>query len=75
MKNQNCPNVDRLIVCILLDLIDLTLIPLGIDFNSPRRSALGWYHLLWRLGPLTRALNYRTGSGSDLAVATHSIAF
>ncbi len=30
-----CPNVDRVIVC-MLDLIDLTPMPVGIDFNSPR---------------------------------------
>jgi len=33
MKNHYCPNVDRLIVCILLDLIDLTPMHVGIDFN------------------------------------------
>jgi hypothetical protein len=36
MENQYCPNVDRLIVFILLDLIDLTPMHLGIDFNSLR---------------------------------------
>jgi hypothetical protein len=34
MKNQYCPNVDRFIACILLDLIELTRIHVGIDFNS-----------------------------------------
>jgi hypothetical protein len=29
-----CPNVDRLVDCILLDLIDLTPMHVGIDFNS-----------------------------------------
>ena len=33
-----CPNVDRLIVCILLYLIDLTPMHVGIDFNSLRRK-------------------------------------
>src|SRR6266536_2117883 len=35
-----CPNVDRPIVCILLDLIDLTSMHSGIDFNSLRLTAL-----------------------------------
>jgi len=44
--------VKRLIVCILLDLLDLTTMPVGIDFNSPRLTAAirlagstGRYHL------------------------------
>jgi hypothetical protein len=38
MRNDKyyCPNVDWLIVCILLDLIELTPMRVGIDFN-PRR--------------------------------------
>jgi len=52
MKNQNRPNVDRLIVCILFDLIDLMFMAVGIDFKLRRVL-----------------LNYRTGSGSDLAVS------
>ena len=34
-----CPNVDRLIVCILLDLIDLPLMHIRIDFNSLRSNS------------------------------------
>ncbi len=33
MENQYCPNVDRPIVGILLDLIDLAPMHAGIDFN------------------------------------------
>jgi hypothetical protein len=33
-----CPNVDRLVVYILLDLIELTPMHVGIDFNSLRRN-------------------------------------
>ena len=34
-----CPNVDWLIVCILLDLIELTPMRVGIDFNSQRLTS------------------------------------
>src|SRR6266542_6875421 len=37
---RNCPNVNRPIVCILLDLIYLTSMHSGIDFNSLRLTAL-----------------------------------
>ena len=47
-----CPNVERPIVCIVLDLIDLTTMPVGLDFNSPRLTpairlagSTGRYHL------------------------------
>src|SRR5712691_4982922 len=47
-----CPIVERPIDCILLDLIDLTTMPVGLDFNSPRLTAAirlagstGRYHL------------------------------
>src|SRR2546422_1885509 len=33
MTNQYCPNVDRLVSCILLNLIELTPMRFGIDFN------------------------------------------
>jgi hypothetical protein len=33
------PNVDWVIVCILLDLIELTPMRVGIDFNSQRLSS------------------------------------
>ena len=33
MRNQYCPNVDRLVSCILLNLIELTPMRFGIDFN------------------------------------------
>ena len=41
ITHHYCPNVDWLIVYILLDLIDLTPIHVGIDFNSmPRHHAV-----------------------------------
>ena len=36
---QYCPKVERLIVCVLVDLTDLTAMPVAMDFNSPRLTA------------------------------------
>jgi len=39
MENHYCPNVDWLIVCISMDLIELTPMGVGIDFNSQRLTS------------------------------------
>jgi len=53
MKNHYCPNVDRLFVCILLALIELTPNQVGIDFNLVRPSQPGF--------PTGKTLKWVTG--------------